>query len=89
MFEPQNGSSQEEEFDFSMAQGQHETEETEAECTIPSLVPWPIMNTASVAIARLCLQKPKAFAVRRWPFWETNFKKSTIPITERVGIINS
>ena len=86
MFEPQNDSSSEEEVDFSMAQGQQETEET---VTIPSIAPWPITNSASAAIARLCLQKMKAFACRRWPFWATDFKKSTIQITERAGIINS
>ena len=36
MFEPQHGSSSEEEGDFSMAQGQLETGETEAERTIRS-----------------------------------------------------
>ena len=56
MFEPQNGSSSEE-VDFSMAQGQQETEETEAERTIPSIAPWPITNSASAAIARFCLKE--------------------------------
>ena len=88
MFEPQHGSSSEEEGEFSMVQGQLETGETEAERTFRSRLghrEWCICGNCQIMPTEtesICCQEMDVLGDRL----DLEGKKSTIPITERIRI---